>query len=78
MFPLYSDLSSVISMHIQSHFVCMIYINDLSEGITSNIKLLAGDSSIFSTIYNINTSASNLNSDLQKVSEWTFKLKMFF
>ena len=47
----------------------LIYINDLSEGITSNVKLFADDTSIFSTVYNINISTSNLNSDLQKVSE---------
>ena len=46
----------------------LIYINDLSEGITSNVKLFADDTSIFSTAYNINILTSNLNSDLQKVS----------
>ena len=46
----------------------LIYINDLSEGITSNVKLFADDTSIFSTAYNIKILTSNLNSDLQKVS----------
>ena len=46
----------------------LIYINDLSEGITSNVKLFADDTSIFSTAYNISILTSNLNSDLQKVS----------
>ena len=46
-----------------------IYINDISEGITSNVKLFADDTSNFSTVYNINISTNNLNSDLQKVSE---------
>ena len=54
------------------------YINDLSYGITSNVKLFADDTSIFSTIHDINYSASNLNSDLQKTSEWAFKWKMSF
>ena len=56
----------------------LIYINDLSEGITSNVKLFADETSIFSTVYNINISTSNLNSDLRKVSEWAFKWKRFF
>ena len=56
----------------------MIYINDLSDGITSNVKLFADDRSIFSTIHNINYLESNLNSDLQKISEWPFKWKMSF
>ena len=56
----------------------LIYINDLSDGITSNVKLFADDTSIFSTIHDINYSASNLNSDLLKISEWAFKWKMSF
>ena len=47
----------------------LIYINDFSDGIISNVKLFADDTSIFSTIHDSNTSASNLNSDLQKISE---------
>ena len=53
-------------------YLLLIYINELSEGITSNVKLFAGDTSIFSTAYNIKISTSNLNSDLKKVSESTF------
>ena len=56
----------------------LIYINDLSDGIISNVKLFADGTSIFSTIHDSNTSASNLNSDLQKISEWAFKRKMSF
>ena len=59
-------------------FPFSVYINDLSEGIISNAKFFAHDTSIFSTVYNINTSTSNLNSHFQKVSEWTFKWKMSF
>ena len=55
----------------------LIYINDLPEGITSNVNSLLMIS-IFSTVYNINISTSNLNSDLQQVCEWAFKWKMSF
>ena len=51
----------------------LIYVNDLSEGITSNVKLFADDTSIFSTVYNINLTTSNLNSELQNLYEWDFK-----
>ena len=51
----------------------LIYINDLFDGVTSNKKLFADDTSIFSTIHDINSSASNLNSDFQKISEWAFR-----
>ena len=56
----------------------LIYINDLSDGMNSSIKLFADDTSIFSTIHDINYSASNLNSDLQKISEWAFKRENVF
>ena len=55
-----------------------IYVHNLSDGITSNVKLFADDTSIFSAIHDINYSASDLNSDLQKISEWVFKWKMSF
>ena len=58
---------------ILSPLLFLIYTNDLSDGIISNVKLFADDTSIFSTIHDSNTSASNLNSDLQKISEWAFK-----
>ena len=54
----------------------LIYNNDLSDGIISNVKLFADDTSIFSTIHAINSSACNLNPNLQ--SEWAFKWKMSF
>ena len=44
----------------------------------NNVKLFADDASIFSTVYNIKISTSNLNSDLQKVYEWAFKWKISF
>ena len=56
----------------------MIYINDLPEGITSNVKLFPDDTSVFSAVYNISISTGNLISDPQKVSESAFKWKMDF
>ena len=44
----------------------------------NNVKLFADGASIFSTVYNTKISTSNLNSDLEKVSEWVFKWKMSF
>ena len=56
----------------------LIYINDLSNGINSDVKLFADDTSIFSTVYDPNTTADSLNKDLQKISEWAYKWKMSF
>ena len=39
----------------------LIYINDLTEGLSSNAKLFADDTSFFSVIHDIQTSENNLN-----------------
>ena len=48
-----------------------IYINDLSNGLSSNTKLFADDTSLF--VHDINTSADELNSDLKKINDWAFQ-----
>ena len=54
----------------------LIYINDLTEGLSSNVKLFADDMSLFSVIRDIQTSANNFNKDLERISgllkgKWT-------
>ena len=44
----------------------LIYINDLPDGLSSNAKLFADDTSLFSFVHYINTSSIELNSDLKK------------
>ena len=56
----------------------LIYINDLSEGLTTNARLSVDDVLFFSVADNINLSATNLNSDLSKISAWTNQWKMTF
>ena len=56
----------------------LIYINGLSDGLTSNPKLFADDASHFSVVQNINSTANDLNSDLIKISDWAFEWKMRF
>ena len=56
----------------------LIYINDLSDSLTSNPKLFADDTSPFSVIHKISSAANYLNSDLIKISNWTFQWKMKF
>ena len=46
----------------------LIYINDLSKSLSSKTKLFADDTSIFSTVKNVNLSTDQLNSDLEKIS----------
>ena len=42
------------------------------------MKLFADDISLFSTVYEPNISASQLESDLKKISHWAYKWKMNF
>ena len=56
----------------------LIYINDLSDGLTSNSKLFADDTSLFPVVQNIKSTANDLNSDLIKISDWNFLWKMRF
>ena len=54
----------------------LIYINDLSEGFSTNAKLFADDTSLFSVIYNSQTSANVLNKNLKIIHNWAFQWKM--
>ena len=56
----------------------LIYISDLSEGLNSEVKLFADDTSLFSIVNCVNTSASTLNSDLLKIQDWASQWKMPF
>ena len=55
-----------------------IYINDLSDDLSTTAKLFADDVSIFSMVQNVNISANNLNSVLRKISNWAFQWKISF
>ena len=56
----------------------LIYINDLPNGLQSNPKLFADDTSLFSTVQDITTSTVSLNNDLTKISEWAVQWKRNF
>ena len=56
----------------------LIYINDLSEGLSTNAKLFADDASLFSVIHDSQTSANILKKDLELIHNWDFQWKMNF
>ena len=56
----------------------LIYINDLPENLQSTVKLSADDTSLCSTVYEPNISASQLENDLKKNYCWAYKWKMNF
>ena len=56
----------------------VIYNNDLSDDLTKNVKLFADDTSLYSIVYNMNTSTTNLNKDLNKIKSWAIQWKIYF
>ena len=56
----------------------LVYINDLPDGLKSNAKLFADDTSLFTIVKDKNESANILNGDLQLISSWAYKWKMLF
>ena len=56
----------------------LIYINDLSNGVSSNCKLFADYTSLFSVVNDIQSSAATLRNDLTVIRNWAFQWKMIF
>ena len=50
----------------------------LSDDLTSNPKLFMDYTSLFSIVKNINSTTTDLNSDLSKIIDWAFQWKMNF
>ena len=70
--------AGVLQGSILGPLIFLIYINDLPNGLNSNVKLFADDTSLFSVVHNISDSANLLNSDLSKINEWALQWKMSF
>ena len=51
----------------------LIHINDLPNGLNSNAKLFADNTSLFSVFHNITDSANLLSSDLCKINKWAMR-----
>ena len=65
--------SEVSQGSVSGPLLFLIFINDLPDGITSICKIFADDSSLFSKVYDIDISAKELNSDLEKIKFWLRK-----
>ena len=58
------------------HF--LVYINDLTDNISSEMRLFADDSSLFTRVEEVNETHEKLIKDLQTVTDWAYQWKMFF
>ena len=56
----------------------LIYINDLTENISSNMRLFADDSSLFIKVRDVSETQSQLMDDLDVITNWARQWKMEF
>ena len=56
----------------------LIYINDLVDDLSSEAKLFADDTSLFTIVYDEAIAADHLNHDLSIISDWAYQWKMQF
>ena len=63
---------------VLSPLLFLIYINDLPDNLSTNVKLFADDTLLFSVVHNIPTSSCDLYDDFNRVRECAFRWKMSF
>ena len=56
----------------------LVYINDLTDNISCDMRLFADDSSLFTCVKGIEQTHDKLLKDLQTVSAWAYQWKMVF
>ena len=71
-------LTGVPQGSILGPLLLLIYINDLSDGLQCIPKLFTDDTSLFTTVHNVEKAANDLNNDLIKIAKLTFQWKMSF
>ena len=56
----------------------LVYINDLPDGLESNVWVYAYDTSLFSVVHDPQLSSDIINSDLSLIKMWAHQLKTSF
>ena len=65
-----------VCLKVPSLVLCcflFIYINGLTEGLTTNAMLFADDTSWFSLVHDTQTSANDFNKGLEIINNWAFQ-----
>ena len=71
-------LSGVPQGSVLGPLLFLIYINDLTQNISANMKLFADDSSLFIKVTNVDTAHQTLMNDLDTITAWAHLWKMKF
>ena len=71
-------LSGVPQGSVLGPLLFLIYIDDLTDGIFSRIRLFADDSSLFARVTDINATHDQLLNDLNTITNWADQWKMKF
>ena len=56
----------------------LVYINDLVDDLSSDAKLFADNTSLFTIVHDENVAAEQLNNDLKIIFEWAYQWKIQF
>ena len=56
----------------------LVYINDLTDNISSDMRLFADDSSLFACVKGVNQTHDKLLKNLTNVTNWAYQWKMMF
>ena len=56
----------------------LVYKNDLTTDLKCNVKLFADDTSIFTVVQDLYSAASDINHDLELISQWAHNWRMSF
>ena len=71
-------LAGVPQGSILGPLLFLIYINDLPNGLKTNVKLFAEFTFLFTIVKDKNESTNDLNNDLSLISKWAFNWKILF
>ena len=56
----------------------LVYINDLTDNISSNMKLFTDDSSLSARVTDVTETHEKLKEDIEGITEWDYQWKMLF
>ena len=79
---IHSDWASVDAGVLQGSvlgpLLFLVYINDLTDNISSQMRLFADDSSLFTSVNDVDQTHEKIEQDLSTITKWAYQWKMVF